>query len=81
MDTRRSERYKAALHELNLREVARETGRGYSTLQAYLAGTRRVTDGAVRELVAFLRERAERYNSTADALEALTESENDGPTP
>lgn len=77
MDARRDLEYVEALRRLNLREVAEETGRGYSTLQAYLSGRRRVTEPAVRELVAFLRRRASRLQEVADRLQRG--EENDGP--
>ena len=62
--------YLRALESLNLSEVARQTGRSYRTLQAYRMGERRVTERAVRELVEYLRRRAESDGESADGLEA-----------
>jgi hypothetical protein len=45
-------------------------GRGRSTLEAYKRGTRRVTEAAARELIAYLRDQAVDLTSAADALEA-----------
>ena len=58
-----------------MRDVSHWTGRGYSTLQAYRAGQRRVTSDAARELVGYLRSQAESLTEAADKLEAALAKE------
>lgn len=72
-------RYLEALELIPLAEIARGTGRAYTTLQAYKYGQRRVTTAAARELAGFLRQRAGRFQQAADALDAaVVEEERDG---
>lgn len=68
-------RYLDALRPLNLREVARETGRGYRTLHSYLRGERGVPREAVEELVEYLRSRASTFTVAADEIEAALQEE------
>ena len=72
--------YLRTLKLLNLRDLSNETGRGYSTLMAYQAGTRRVTAEAGRELIKYLRGSAKELTAAADALTAALdrEEEKDG---
>ena len=72
--------YLRALALVSMRDVSRGTGRGYSTLQAYRAGERRVTSDAARELVGYLRSQAETFTEAARRLEAALakEEEQDG---
>lgn len=72
------ERYREALRILNRAEVARATGRGRSTLDAYAFGTRRVTAEAAQELVEYLRARSSTLSIAADAIEAALQEEDDG---
>ena len=67
--------YRETLSGLNLAEVARETGRGHRTLHAYVRGERRVTDPAVRELIAYLRAKSDTFTAAADRMEAALEEE------
>ena len=67
--------YCRTLKLLNLRDLSSETGRGYSTLMAYQAGTRRVTPEAGRELIRYLQGRAKRLTAAADALAAALDRE------
>ncbi len=72
-------RYLEALELIPLAEIARGTGRAYTTLQAYKYGQRRVTSVAARELAGFLRQRSVRFEQAADALDAaVVEEERDG---
>ena len=71
-------KYLEALELIPLAEVARGTGRAYSTLQGYRSGWRRPTSAAARELAGFLRQRAVRFEQAADALDvAVGEEEED----
>ncbi len=63
-------RYLEALRKVSVSDAARVMGRGRSTLEAYKRGTRRVTEAAARELIAYLRDQAVDLTSAADALEA-----------
>jgi hypothetical protein len=47
--------YLEALKLLNLKDVARSTGRGYRTLHAYLRKEFNPPEAAMRELVGYLR--------------------------
>ncbi len=72
-------KYLEALELIPLAEIARGTGRAYTTLQSYKYGQRRVTSAAARELAWFLRQRAGRFQQAADALDAAVgEEEGDG---
>jgi len=62
--------YLDALRPLNLRDVARETGRGYRTLHSYLRGERGIPTEAAEELAAYLRSRAATFTVAADQIEA-----------
>ena len=75
MDDRLRTRYLKALALVNLADAARETGRGYRTLHAYLRGERRVTHEAARELIRYIRARATQLTAAADALEAALNKE------
>ncbi len=68
-------KYLEALELMPLAEIARGTGRAYSTLQGYRSGWRPVTTAAVRELAGFLRQRAGRFQQAADALDAAVGEE------
>ncbi len=68
-------KYLEALELMPLAEVARGTGRAYTTLQGYKYGHRRPTLAAVRELAGFLRQRAVRFQQAADALDAAVGEE------
>ena len=68
-------RYREALKGLNYAEVSRETGRGLRTLHAYMNGDRRVTDPAVRELIAYLRSKSDTFTAAADKMAAALEEE------
>ena len=73
------DRYLGALSQLNVSEVARQTGRALRTLQSYQLRERRITEAAARELVAYLRERSGTFTAAADAIEAaLAEEEANG---
>ena len=67
--------YLRALSALNLRDVARLTGRGYRTLQAYRGGDLQPSAEAVQELIAYLRQRSKTLTHAADTLEAAQERE------
>ena len=67
--------YKETLSGLNLAELARETGRSHRMLQAYVRGERRVTDPAVRELIAYLRAKSDTFTAAADRMAAALEEE------
>ena len=67
--------YLRALKLLNLRDFSGATGRGYSTLMAYRAGTRRVTAEAARELAGYLRGQTKELTAAAAALEAALDEE------
>ena len=72
-------KYLEALELMPLAEIARGTGRAYTTLQAYKYGQRRVTTAAARELAGFLRQRGVRFEQAAAALDAAVgEEEGDG---
>jgi hypothetical protein len=58
-------------------DVAHGIRRVRRTVGMYRAGDRRVTPGAVRDLAAYLRERAEAFLRAADELERATEEEAD----
>lgn len=71
-------RYLEALEKAvqTLGDVAEGCGRHYRTLQSYQRGERRVTEGAARDLVEYLRDRAADLQEAADRLEAAaTEKE------
>lgn len=61
-----------------LTEVAEGCGRAYRTLQSYQRGERRVTVGAARDLVVYLRDRAGELTRAADRLEAAADDEEGG---
>ncbi len=67
--------YREALRGLNYAEVARETGRALRTLHAYMNSSRRVTEPAAQELIAFLRSRSASFTAAADKVEAALEEE------
>ena len=73
--TRFERAYFAALELVTVLDLARKSGRGLSTIQAYKTGTRRVTADAGEELVSYLRERAAAFTKAADKLEAATKQE------
>ena len=73
MENRTGELVRRVLELVSLTEVAAGTGRGYSTLQAYKAGTRNPSSAAAREIAAYLRDRAEEFSEIADALEAAAD--------
>lgn len=58
-----------------LGDVADGCDRAYRTLQSYRLDERRVTTDAARDLVAYLRRRAEELHETADRLEAAADEE------
>ena len=58
-------------------DVAHGIRRVRRTVGMYRAGDRRVTPGAVRDLAAYLRERAEAFLRAADELERATEEKAD----
>ena len=62
--------YLEALGLLNLKDLARESGRGYRTLHGYRLGERGITEAAVREMLEYIRERSEELTAAANALEA-----------
>jgi hypothetical protein len=62
--------YLAALRLVNVSDLARATGRAFRTLASYRAGERRVTPEAARELVTYLRSRADHFTRAADKLDA-----------
>lgn len=71
--------YLKALELLNQSEVARQTGRSYRVLTYYRRGERKVTERAARELVQYLRKRADELTAAAAALEvALAREADDG---
>ncbi len=63
------ERYRQALDLVTMADLARSGERAYKTLQAYRSGYRRPTVAAARELVTFLRVRAEESTQAAERLE------------
>lgn len=63
------ERYRQALDLVTMADLARSGERAYKTLQAYRSGYRRPTVAAARELVTFLRVRAEESTRAAERLE------------
>ncbi len=63
------ERYRQALDLVTMADLARSGERAYKTLQAYRSGYRRPTVAAARELVTFLRVRAEESTQVAERLE------------
>ncbi len=63
------ERYRQALDLVTMADLARSGERSYKTLQAYRSGYRRPTVAAARELVTFLRVRAEESTQAAERLE------------
>jgi hypothetical protein len=70
------DQYLAALELVVLSDLSRSTGRAYRTLQAYRKGDRGVTAPAARELIAYLRSRAQAFTAAADQVEAaLTKEE------
>ena len=75
MGKKTEDRYRTALELLNLKEVSRQTGRGWRTLMGYKRSERRVTEPAARELIDYLRHRSTRLTAAADALEAALEQE------
>lgn len=75
MSKRLTRWYIDTLSGLNLAEVARETGRGHRTLHAYVRGERRVTDAAARELIEYLRAKADTFTAAADKMEAALKEE------
>ena len=75
MGTEMKDRYLEVLALLNMRDVAKETGRGYRTLQSYRLGERRITEAAVREMVKYLKERSDTLSAAADALASALEKE------
>ena len=75
MGTEMKDRYLEVLALLNMRDVAKETGRGYRTLQSYRLGERRITEAAVREMVKYLKERSDTLTAAADALASALEQE------
>ena len=77
MDKILERQYVKALKGLNLGDVARETGRGLRTLQAYRSGYRRVTEPAARELVKYLRARSATFTTAANRVEAALKKEED----
>ena len=62
-------RYQQALDRVTMADLARSGSRAYVTLQAYRSGYRRPTVAAARELVTFLRARAEESTRVAERLE------------
>ena len=80
MDEELTKRDLEACSLLNVSEFARESSRTLRTVQMYLAGDRRVTRDAGRELLEYLRQRCEDLTAAADALQAAIErKERDGP--
>ena len=75
MSTELAKWYKEILSELNLAELARETGRSHRMLHAYVRGERRVTDPAVRELIEYLRAKSDTFTAAADKMAAALEKE------
>jgi hypothetical protein len=65
----------ARLSTGSLDDVAEGTGRGASTVYAYLSGARRVTPEAARALAAYLRKRARAFTKAADQLDAAADRE------
>ena len=63
------ERYRQALDLVTMADLSRSGERAYKTLQAYRSGYRRPTIAAARELVTFLRVRAEESSQAAEELE------------
>ena len=63
------ERYRQALDLVTMADLSRSGERAYKTLQAYRSGYRRPTVAAARELVTFLRVRAEESTQAAERLE------------
>jgi hypothetical protein len=57
--------YLEALKLLNLKDVARKTGRGYRTLHAYLRKEFNPPEAAMQELVQYLKE----FTTAAEQLE------------
>jgi hypothetical protein len=71
-------RYLEALRPLNLRAVARETGRGYRTLHSYLSGERGIPPKAAEELVEYLQSRSRTLTAAAKEIEtALLKEKNE----
>ena len=75
MGKKTEDRYRDALDLLNLKEVSRETKRGWRTLMAYKRSERRVTDAAAQELIEYLQSQSSRFTAAADALAAVLEQE------
>lgn len=71
--------YLQALERLNLADVARETGRGYRTLHAYMRGERRVTREAAKELVDYLRTKADTFTTAAEEIQTALDKEANEP--
>ena len=73
------ERYRQALDLVTMADLARSGERAYKTLQAYRSGYRRPTVAAARELVTFLRVRAEESTQAAERLEeAIMHAQREG---
>ena len=62
-------RYRQVLELVTMADLARSGDRSYKTLQAYRSGYRRPTISAARELVMFLRARADESTELAESLE------------
>jgi hypothetical protein len=75
MGKKLTRRFLKALHLVPLTDIAEGTGRGYSTLQAYKYGQRRVTAAAARDLARYLREMADEFSRIADQLEEAADQE------
>lgn len=77
--SRLRERFLEALESAvtTLGDVAEGCGRAYRTLQSYQRGERRVTLGAARDLVAYLRERAQELTRAADRLEEAADADDE----
>ncbi len=77
MGAKVTERFKAALTvaTASLRDVAQGIERHYRGLHQYKRGERRVTLGAARALLRYLRNRSQELADAADRLEAAIHEE------
>ena len=65
--------YLAALKGLNLTRMSRETGRSLRALESYRGGSRRPTEAAAQELIAYLRAMSAAHTAAASKVEAALE--------
>jgi hypothetical protein len=69
------DRFRDALEQVTLAELARGTSRSRSSWEKYKDGRLPITLGAARELAAYLKARSAELAEAADALEAAVADE------